>query len=172
MCDPLRWRALRWGDCRDRGFTLSISSPKTHVFADLPVCPTCSLQRCTKEGQGCCRNALSLALLTGKHSRTQRQTTELWGKYVRCLFYVVVAVFLSLISHAWHYLKVEFQHHGGKIWCFCYSWCYGSVDIFADEQDRTPTRCQRRCIHLGEAVRSVFLCVSNMLSQDMMTCSS
>lgn len=99
MWDPPRWWARRWGflltRCCDCGFAVSISSPTTLVFVDLPVSPTCSLQSRTKKGQGCWRIALYFTLVTCKHSQTQRQTTELWGKYSGCLFSVVVVVLLS-----------------------------------------------------------------------------
>lgn len=99
MCNPSGWQA----HCCDCGFTLSIFSPTTHVFADLPVCPACSLHSRTKKGQGCWRKTLFvLPLRTCKHSQTQRQTTELWGKYGSCLFYVVVAVLLSDIFSLAH----------------------------------------------------------------------
>lgn len=131
----------------DRGFTLSTSSPTTHVFADLPVCPTCGLHSCTKKGQGCWRNALCLALLTCEPSRTQRQTTELWGKtrqlfvFCGCCCFWCPKVSLSLVSHAWRCLKVELRHHGGEMrrfFCFQLLWLF-LLTFSADEQDRALT---------------------------------
>lgn len=160
-CDPLRWRALRWGlllthRC-DRGFTLSISSSTTRVCWSSCLSHLRPSTPCTKKGQGCWRNGLCFALLTCEYSWTQRQTTALWGKYGSCLFYVVVAVLLSdffrpsLISHAWRCLKDEL-HHGGKIWRLFLVMLWLFLLTFLRSQDHTRTLCRNQHIHLEEVV--------------------
>lgn len=77
------WWALLWGGSLLRHHILSISSPTT--------CAGCSsclshLLSATEKGQGCWIEALCLALLTCKHSWTQRGTPELRRKYSSCLF--------------------------------------------------------------------------------------
>lgn len=67
-----------------------------HAFADLPVCPDCGLHSHTQKGQGCWRNDLCFALLTCEHSRTQRQTRELWGKIWQLFVFLFSFFFLWL----------------------------------------------------------------------------
>lgn len=161
MCDPLRWRALRWGlllthRC-DRGFTLSISSSTTGVCWSSCLShlrPSTPAPRKVKDA------GEMVFVLPSWHASTaglKEQTTALWGKYGSCLFYVVVAVLLSdffrpsLISHAWRCLKDEL-HHGGKIWRLFLVMLWLLLLTFLRSQDHARTLCRNQHIHLEEVV--------------------
>lgn len=142
-----------------------------------PVCPTCRLHSCTRKGQGCWRNALYFGLPTCKRSQTQRQTTQLRGKYGSCLFYVVVAVLPSDIFFSPSLVtlgaasKLNYSTMGAKCGgCFQLLWLFLLI-FFADELD--GSLCVGSSAFIWE--RRCFVCVFVFVScylQDLVSCSS
>lgn len=137
MCDPLRWRARCWGfllthRC-DRGFTLSISSPTTRVFSCLSHLLPPLLHKERPRMLEKCSLFWPPDMQAQPDSKANyRALGKIWQLFVLCgcCCFAVRYFFLSLISHAWRCLKVELQHHGGKMWRLFSVVVVVSVDIF------------------------------------------